>query len=48
MPSRVSENQGDVITAGGHKTLPYDVVVIEDGGEGIYVRTPNLNPLLQA
>ncbi len=31
MPARVSENHLGVITTGGHKILPYDVVVVGDG-----------------
>jgi hypothetical protein len=32
VPSRVSEIHVGVITTGGHKTLPYDVVVGEGPG----------------
>ena len=31
MPSRVSGNQPGVLTMGRHKTLPYNVAVIEVG-----------------
>ena len=34
MSARVSEIHFGVITTGGHKILPYDVVVIENGSQG--------------
>ena len=39
MPSRVSGNHVGVITTGGHKTLPYDVVVVESEIVGRYPAT---------
>ena len=46
MSARVSGHQSGVITLGGHKILPYDVVVIDwvDEGRRLLFRTL-FNPL---